>query len=679
MTFDAVDKRAVGLVDMEAAVAAQKKVQDALANKPAVQLVLAEKRRPGGSDRVYGPQLQVPWATERAVPVAGDECPSPTKEVLELLDGRRDSLHGGALSEHAEHFLHSTYSGNLNRKATALMRPSPPRPPRRDDTFEYVLQTQAPLDWADSDVAVVDLARLPGRDSKRVITKDVLVYERFDEPLHKLSEYRKDPIGPGYYERPRGEGIGEVARGAPVFDLMVARARAIGPNGERPEGSALAEEERALALEAPTPVDYGRAKDAATATRRGERSLKLYERERFEAERQQPREEEGDAAAAASEPVSYVKGIAEAALARPPVVHFARMRGRDTPEPHTDRDGDLSELEVTDWKPNLPKAPAVVFPDPLSAPRFPEERARHEEQGPPPLDPQRIDYIKPKTTVTYVNIALQTGRSSSRDVSPSDVQEAPAVPAASTANDPLARGFEMVTRLKRTPNAVSIGTQVGRDGHAVRDGAAAKPGPPRLVSGGKEREKEPHQTDDALLAEILAFASPSPPRKKALVKSRALERAETAPVTTVAADIAVVAAVVEEKRTVVCEGAVKIESGGAALTVEVEHSPSGPLPARTARDGKVRVRAKTAMRDWNFDAPHPPRRRAELGPLLPREKEKKKEKGKGARRALTIPAPTPPDVGGGPPHRAPPSLSKYGAFGSADEELLQRELQKLGL
>ena len=663
--YDSVERKTIGLVDMETAMAVQKKLQDAMKSKPAVHLVLAEKREPCASDRVYGPQLQVPWAPERAA-LSRDECGSPTKQVMDLLASRRNSLGKVALSEHAERFINSAYSGNLNRKPTVVMRSSPPRPPRRYETFESVLQTQLPVDWAGPGTAVVDFDKLPGRDIKKVITKDVYMYDRFDEPLSKLSDQRKDPIGPGYYNSMRGEDVGEVTKGAPVFDLMVARARAVGPNGERPEGSALAESERALAAEAPTPCDYGRAKDAATATRRGERALRLYERERFE-ERGQPRE--GGDAAPAAEPISDFKGIAEAALLRPPVIDFTRMRGRAELERKGDDKytGAQSELVVKDWNPRLPKALAVVFADPLMAPRFPEEQVQPE--CPSPLDPQRIDYIKPKSTVTYVNMALQTGRKGGD----ATVSEARGVSVSYDAvrEDPLARGFEAVTRLKRTPNAVSISKQVGRDGQAVRDVLPAKA--LRPMDGPKADEDEEHyHTDDALLAEILGQASSSPPKKSGAPKVVKAPVAGNIPVEDSAA---AKPRTVAQQKAVPGKRFVEEEKAAPALTVEVEES-------HVPRAEWIKsAPAARPVKDWNFDAPTPPPRRPAEPERLPRSKEKKGNDMKKVKdkKMQMLPAPTPPVVAARPLEPAPPTLSKYEGFGVGSEELLQRELQKLGL
>lgn len=315
--YDVVERKSGTAVAWGAEIQARQSTREKLSQKSQVQTVLADKEMGDpASKRFYGPSLPVAWVTDKpslakkllSKDKQGDSddengrANSPTAEVLRLLASRNgDKTFNGSdpadQDPYTQAFLRSSYAGSLHRKAAGVHM----EPIVDDETvaarkllaieekdFDY-LGPQIQPDWTANKSEVlskrskavsVRLDKVTGREKVKVHAKGQVETEDFGS--HQI---RKDEekVGPGEYDVLSQIEISKAkAKGGTVqFDKIIAREDIIGPRGEKPISSQLAEIELQaddeLGMEK-LDIDYATAKDAA---RKKNKNIILYAKVRI--------------------------------------------------------------------------------------------------------------------------------------------------------------------------------------------------------------------------------------------------------------------------------------------------------------------------------------------------------------------------------------------------------------
>ena len=292
--YDFVEKRVAAGVSMTSEVTARSSTKKRLESKPGVVKALADKSAAAkGNDRLYGPQLPVPWVEDREVMRSwrsrrasdgrtddNDGDYSPTREVLQLLGDDITSPEDGLARAGTEAFLKSTYSGSLQKRPAPLsMKEVTPTKPRNlaesvsATAFDYI-GPQLQQDWL-SDKGTTNTAprmdRTPGREVVRVHQKGMVEVIDFSD---RNTRSNMDPE-PADYDTDRHFAIAALnnVKGL-AFSKAISREDLLrSKETERvPLDVELSDE---LFYEERLDIDYGSAKDRATGKREG-KGIELY-------------------------------------------------------------------------------------------------------------------------------------------------------------------------------------------------------------------------------------------------------------------------------------------------------------------------------------------------------------------------------------------------------------------
>ena len=272
---------------------------------------VAEEKAPiPGLQRFYGPQIPVPWTTDRLPGYTHANHTDVAQEVLQMLADRaannntinidnpnvhlyNKDIHDTA---YTEAYLKSAYSGSLQPKKPAIVM-QPSKADERNINNKLTLEQQErdyigpqlQQQWIDennktntikNNTLRMDL--VPGREIIKQHAKGITEVITFNDKI-----LPSDDIGPGQYEN-NHLNIANAGSKTVPFNKQIARQDMVGAYGERPESSI--QDMRILAAEGFVEpdvyyeenimLDYGTAKDRVVDTQR-HKNLQLYVKVRF--------------------------------------------------------------------------------------------------------------------------------------------------------------------------------------------------------------------------------------------------------------------------------------------------------------------------------------------------------------------------------------------------------------